>query len=57
MKSSEQMNDQKIGKVFFLFAGLCVLALPLVVMAAFNYDTGEDSAAMPEPPPMANFDY
>ncbi|MEJ2156857.1 MAG: hypothetical protein P8X96_16080 [Desulfobacteraceae bacterium] len=57
MKASEQMNDKKIGKVFLLFAGLCVLALPLVVMAAFNYDTGENTTALVENPPMANFDH
>ena len=57
MKGSEQMKDQKIGKVFLLFAGLCVLALPLVVLAAFNYDAGEESTPMVAGAPISNFDH
>ena len=56
MKASEHTKEQKIGKVFLLFAGLCVLALPLVVLAAFNYDATEEATPMVMGPASPNFD-
>jgi nitrate reductase (cytochrome), electron transfer subunit len=41
-------NDQKVGKVFLVFAGLCILALPLVVFTAFSYEPGETAANVVE---------
>ena len=29
-------SDQKVGKVFLIFAGICILVLPLIVFSAFS---------------------
>ena len=39
-------RDRKPGKIFLIFAGLCLLALPLVVLAAFSQESGVDQAAL-----------
>lgn len=31
-----EKSDQKVGKVFLIFAGICILALPLIVFSAFS---------------------
>ena len=36
-----EISDKKVGKVFLVFAGLCVVALPLVVISAFSFQPGE----------------
>ena len=47
-----EKSDQKVGRVFLIFAGLCILALPLIVFSAFSSEskgvqaTGEDSRDM-----------
>jgi cytochrome c-type protein NapB len=39
-------SDKKVGKVFLIFAGLCIIALPLVVISAFSFQTGEMGTAV-----------
>ena len=34
-----EKSEQKVGKVFLVFAGICILALPLVVFSAFSFET------------------
>ena len=46
--------DQKIGKVFLVFAGICIVALPLVVFSAITYAPKEIIAAVLE---TASFDF
>lgn len=36
-----EIPDQKIGKLFLAFAGLCVIVLPLVVFSAFSSEPEE----------------
>jgi cytochrome c-type protein NapB len=31
-----EKSDQKLGKVFLIFAGICIVALPLIVFSAFS---------------------
>jgi nitrate reductase (cytochrome), electron transfer subunit len=59
MNASDQTRNQlKKGRVFLIFAGICILALPLVVLAAFSQNEGE---APPKAQPAAaqpmDFDY
>jgi len=58
MNESDQNKDQKkIGKVFLVFAGICILALPLAVLAAFSQHTEETvSAAQPAAVQQMDFD-
>ena len=45
-------SEQKVGKVFLVFAGICIVALPFIILSAFSFDakpmetavvtTGED---------------
>lgn len=58
MKASEHNEEKKIGKTFLVFAGICILALPLVVWAAFSYDTPPeaDPTVTISADQMANFD-
>jgi cytochrome c-type protein NapB len=41
-------SDQKIGKLFLVFAGICVIALPFIVLSAFSYKPKEIEAAVVE---------
>lgn len=42
-----EKKDQKIGRLFIVFAGICVLALPFVLISAFSYEPEEiDSAVL-----------
>ena len=34
-----EKSDQKVGKVFLIFAGVCILALPLIVFSAFSSES------------------
>jgi len=43
-----EVSDQKIGKVFLVFAGICILALPFIVLSAFFYEPKEMQAAVVE---------
>jgi cytochrome c-type protein NapB len=36
MEKPKHKVDQKVGKVFLIFAGICILALPLIVFSAFS---------------------
>ncbi len=40
-----ETSDKKVGKIFLVFAGLCVIAIPLVVISAFSFQPGEETAA------------
>jgi len=42
--------DRKPGKLFLVFAGICVLVLPMVVLSAFSDGPKEIKAAMVETP-------
>ena len=48
-----EKSDQKIGKVFLVFAGICVIALPLVLFAALSYEPQEIEAALVQAPNQA----
>lgn len=37
---------QKVGKVFLIFAGLCILALPLIVLTAFSSEPDDTHATV-----------
>jgi cytochrome c-type protein NapB len=41
--------DRKIGKLIVVFAGICVIALPLLVFLAFSYEPKEVKAAVVDP--------
>jgi cytochrome c-type protein NapB len=34
-----EKSKQKVGKVFLVFAGICIVALPLIVFSAFSFET------------------
>ena len=34
-------SEQKVGKVFLVFAGICIVALPFVVLSAFSFQSSE----------------
>ena len=36
-----EKSDQKVGKVFLIFAGICTVALPLIVFSAFSSEPQE----------------
>ena len=36
MEKPKHNGDQKVGKVFLIFAGICIVALPLIVFSAFS---------------------
>ena len=50
-----KVEDQKVGKVFLAFAGICILALPLIVLSAFSTELEPMAAAGPDTP-TRNFD-
>ena len=41
MEKPMYQAEQKAGKVFLVFAGICILALPLVVLSAFSSEPKE----------------
>jgi len=41
-----ETSDKKVGKIFLVFAGLCIIALPLVVISAFSFQPKEMETAM-----------
>lgn len=49
--------DKKVGRWFLGFAGICVIALPLIVLAAFSHQPKELAAAGIVEAPGRNFDY
>jgi len=34
-------SEQKMGKVFLVFAGICIVVLPLIVFSAFSFESDE----------------
>jgi len=40
-----ETSDKKVGKIFLVFAGLCIIALPLVVISAFSFQPKEIKTA------------
>ncbi len=32
-------SEQKVGKIFLVFAGICIVALPFIVFSAFSFET------------------
>jgi cytochrome c-type protein NapB len=43
-----EVSDQKIGMGFLFFAGICIIALPFIVLSAFFYEPKEMQAAVVE---------
>ncbi len=41
-----ETSDKKVGKIFLVFAGLCIIALPLVVISAFSFQPKEMETAV-----------
>jgi cytochrome c-type protein NapB len=41
MEKPKHKVDQKVGKVFLIFAGICIVALPLIVFSAFSSEPQE----------------
>ncbi len=48
-------SDQKVGKVFLIFAGICILVLPLIVFSAFSSEPKGTQTTVAESQDM-NFD-
>ena len=44
-ESMMETSEKKVGKTFLAFAGLCVIALPLVVISAFSFQPKEIGTA------------
>jgi cytochrome c-type protein NapB len=40
-ESMMEKSDKKVGKLFPVFAGICVIALPFVVLSAFSFEPKE----------------
>ncbi|MBW1772903.1 MAG: hypothetical protein JRJ82_08435 [Deltaproteobacteria bacterium] len=38
MEKPKQKADQKVGKIFLIFAGVCIVALPFVVFSALSFE-------------------
>ncbi|MFC1822747.1 nitrate reductase cytochrome c-type subunit [Thermodesulfobacteriota bacterium] len=41
MEKTDGNVDQKIGKVFLVFAGICIIALPFIVLSALSFEPKE----------------
>lgn len=39
-------SEQKVGKVFLVFAGICIVALPFIVLSAFSFDAKQMETAV-----------
>ena len=48
MEKPDQKAEQKVGKVFLVFAGICIIALPFVVYSAFSFEPEESASAVVE---------
>jgi len=46
MKTPDHKTSQRVGKVFLVFVGICILALPFVVLSALSYETKETEATI-----------
>jgi cytochrome c-type protein NapB len=49
-------TDQKIGKGFLVFAGICIITLPFIVLLAFSFEPEEMEGAVLETQSL-DFDY
>ena len=47
-----EKSDRKLGKVFLIFAGICIVALPLIVFSAFSFEPKEIETMVAEAPNM-----
>lgn len=56
MKASQRSEEKKIGKTFLVFAGICMLALPLLVLKAFSYEPQEAAPILAALDQSADFD-
>jgi cytochrome c-type protein NapB len=56
MDKPEYKKDRKAGKTFLIFAGICILALPLIVLSAFNYSPRAEETELIDKQDM-DFDY
>jgi cytochrome c-type protein NapB len=52
MKRPKHKADQKVGKVFLVFAGICIVALPLIVFSALSSEPEEIQTTVAEIPNM-----
>ena len=43
------MEKPKVGKIFLVFAGLCIVALPFIVYSAMSYEPEETETTVIEP--------
>lgn len=49
MEKSKHKVDQKVGKVFLVFVGICIVALPFIVLAAFSFEPQETETTVLDP--------
>jgi len=49
MKTLKHKTGRKVGKVFLIFAGICIIVLPFVVLSALSYAPKETAAAVIQP--------
>jgi cytochrome c-type protein NapB len=49
MRTPDQKTGQKVGRVFLVFAGICIVALPFIVYSVFSSDSKEVEATLVEP--------
>ena len=47
-----EKSDRKVGKVFLIFAGICIVALPLIVFSAFSSEPEETVTTAAQSPDM-----
>ena len=49
-----ETSEKKVGKVFLVFAGICIVALPFIVLSALSFDAAETETAVVE---SRNYDF
>ena len=47
-----ESTNRKIGKIFLIFAGICIISLPLVVLLAFSSEPQEKETTLQETRPL-----
>ena len=48
MEKPKHNGDQKVGKVFLIFAGICIVALPFIVLSAMTFEPEETETTVIE---------
>lgn len=48
MEKPDHKTEPKLGKIFLVFAGLCIVALPFIVLSAFSFEPEEKQTALLE---------